>query len=105
VGRGRGSSVGMIMVQFEDSLIERLEVEFSIMSLFRENYLWKEKKLMNYDPILWYCTTDSPENYCTRLGRKKKANIYLSYLTTNHSEICNVGIYLGVYIFSCTFVN
>jgi hypothetical protein len=44
VGRGCGSSVGMIMVQFEDSLRQRSEVQISIRSSYSEKIFYEKKK-------------------------------------------------------------
>jgi hypothetical protein len=41
---GCGSSVGMIMVQFEDSLCQRLEVQISIRSSYSEKIFFEKKK-------------------------------------------------------------
>jgi hypothetical protein len=42
--RGCGSSVGMIMVQFEDSLCQRSEVQISIRSSYSEKIFYEKKK-------------------------------------------------------------
>jgi hypothetical protein len=42
--RGSGSSVGMIMVQFEDSLCQRSEVQISIRSSYSEKIFYEKKK-------------------------------------------------------------
>jgi hypothetical protein len=41
---GSGSSVGMIMVQFEDSLRQRSEVQVSIRSSYSEQIFYEKKK-------------------------------------------------------------
>jgi hypothetical protein len=41
---GCGSSVGMIMVQFEDSLCQRSEVQISIRSSYSEKIFYEKKK-------------------------------------------------------------
>ena len=41
---GSGSSVGMIMVQFEDSLRQRSEVQISIRSSYSEKIFYEKKK-------------------------------------------------------------
>jgi hypothetical protein len=41
---GCGSSVGMIMVQFEDSLRHRSEVQISIRSSYSEEIFYEKKK-------------------------------------------------------------
>jgi hypothetical protein len=41
---GSGSSVGMIMVQFEDSLCQRSEVQISIRSSYSEKIFYEKKK-------------------------------------------------------------
>jgi isocitrate dehydrogenase len=40
-----GSSVGMIMVQFEDSLCQRSEVQISIRSSYSEKIFYEKKKV------------------------------------------------------------
>ena len=42
--RGSGSSVGMIMVQFEDSLRQRSESQISIRSSYSEKIFYEKKK-------------------------------------------------------------
>ena len=42
--RDCGSSVGMIIVQFEDSLCQRSEVKISIRSSYSEKIFYKKKK-------------------------------------------------------------
>jgi hypothetical protein len=44
LGEGCGSSVGMIMVQFEDSLRQRSEVQISIRSSYSEEIFYEKKK-------------------------------------------------------------
>jgi hypothetical protein len=54
--RVSGSSVGMIMVQFEDSLCQRLEVQISIRSSYSEKIFYEKKNSMIYGPTTTACT-------------------------------------------------
>jgi hypothetical protein len=53
---GSGSSVGMIMVQFEDSLYQKSEVQISIRSSNSEKIFYEKKNSMIYGPTTTACT-------------------------------------------------
>jgi hypothetical protein len=67
---GSGSSVGMIMVQFEDSLRQRSEVQISIRSSYSEKIFYEKKKFDD----LWahYHGLHSHHLIPIELGKEKK---------------------------------
>ena len=90
--RGCGSSVAMIMVQFEDSLCQRSEVQISIRSsLFRDNFLWKEKIRWFMGPTTTVLHSQPSDTYWARLGRKTQTKTKTKKSLCHNKQIhdCN----------------
>ena len=97
-------SVGLIMVQFEDSLRQRSEVQISIRSSYSEKIFYEKKKFDDLWAHYHGLHSQPSDTYWARLGKKKKKKnqklLYLLRMTSHTNTISITTILIAVFYFS-----